>query len=71
MADSQLPFSACLEYIANNVPENLRHPKVGIICGSGLSTLAASFTETVYVPYGKLPGFLISTGAISSKLRPS
>ena len=70
MADTQLPFAACLEVLAQRVPQNLRQPKVGIICGSGLSTLAASLTGTVYVPYGELPGFGISTGAISSGIRP-
>ena len=63
MADAELPFAACLEAIAKHVPQNLRQPKVGIVCGSGLSTLAASFTDSVSVPYGELPGFLISTGA--------
>lgn len=61
MTDTQLPFAACLEFITNRVPQELRQPKVGIVCGSGLSTLAASFTNTVYIPYGELPGFLIST----------
>jgi hypothetical protein len=70
MTDAQLPFAACLEALAKRVPQSLRQPKVGIICGSGLSTLAASLTDTVSVPYGELPGFLISTGAISSRISP-
>jgi len=70
MADAQLPFAACLETLAQRVPQHLRPPKVGIICGSGLSTLAESLTDTVYVPYGELPGFGISTGTISSRIRP-
>ncbi|KAF9653637.1 inosine guanosine and xanthosine phosphorylase family protein [Thelephora ganbajun] len=61
MTDAQLPFAAALESLAKCVPQNLIRPKVGIICGSGLSTLAASLTDTVYVPYGEIPGFLIST----------
>jgi len=67
MTDAHLPFAACLEFLAERVPQHLKQPKVGIICGSGLSTLAASFTDTVYVPYGEIPGFGVSTGAISSK----
>ena len=66
MADAQLPFTACLEFLAKRVPQHFK-PKVGIICGSGLSTLAASFTDPVYVPYGEIPGFEVSTGATSSK----
>ena len=68
MADAQLPFAACLEFLAQRVPQHLRQPKVGIICGSGLSTLAASLTDTTCVPYGEIPGFGISTGALSSKI---
>jgi len=63
MADGQLPFTACLEFLSKRVPQHLKQPKAGIICGSGLSTLAASFTDTVYVPYGEIPGFGTSTGA--------
>jgi purine-nucleoside phosphorylase len=63
MADAQLPFAACLEFLAKRVPQHLK-PKVGIVCGSGLSTLAASFADPVYVPYKEIPGFVTSTGAI-------
>ena len=70
MADAQPPFAACLEFLAKRVPQHLK-PKVGIVCGSGLSTLASSFTDPVYVPYGEIPGFGISTGAMSSKSNPS
>ena len=70
MADAQLPFAACLEVLSQRVPQHLKQPKVGIICGSGLSTLAASLTGTVHVPYGEIPGFGISTGAILSGIRP-
>ena len=62
--DAQLPFDTCLEFLAKRVPQHLK-PKVGIICGSGLSTLGASLTDPVYIPYGEIPGFGISTGAIS------
>lgn len=67
MADIQLPFAACLEFLNKRIPQKLIQPKIGIVCGSGLSTLAASFTDTVYVPYGEIPGFGLSTGAVSSK----
>lgn len=70
MADAELPFAACLESLAQRVPQHLRQPQVGIICGSGLSTLAAALTDAVYVPYGELPGFGISTGALSSAICP-
>lgn len=69
MTKGQLPFAACLEFLAKRVPQYLK-PKVGIICGSGLSTLAVSFTDPVYVPYGEIPGFGTSTGAEPPKSTP-
>ncbi len=44
------------------LPANLRTPRVGIVCGSGLGTLAESLTERVIVPYSALEGFGESTG---------
>jgi len=43
------------------LPANLRTPRVGIVCGSGLGTLAKSITECVIVPYSVLEGFAEST----------
>ncbi|KAI9438879.1 inosine guanosine and xanthosine phosphorylase family protein [Lactarius psammicola] len=43
------------------LPANLRTPRVGIVCGSGLGTLAESITERVIVPYSALEGFAEST----------
>lgn len=45
------------------LPADLRTPRVGIVCGSGLGTLAESITERVIVPYSVLEGFAESTGA--------
>ncbi|EPQ51758.1 inosine guanosine and [Gloeophyllum trabeum ATCC 11539] len=66
MTDLQQDTS--LEFIASNIdilgtllPEQLLKPQVGIVCGSGLSTLAASFRERVEVPYSSLKGFGTST----------
>jgi len=43
------------------VPEKLQKPRIGIVCGSGLSSLVESFREVEIVPYDKLPGFAKST----------
>lgn len=43
------------------LPADLRTPRVGIVCGSGLGTLAESITERVIVPYSVLEGFGEST----------
>jgi purine-nucleoside phosphorylase len=49
--------------LAELLPPRLRIPQVGIVCGSGLGTLAESITERVIVPYSTLEGFGESTGA--------
>ena len=55
-------FASNKDVLASLLPEKLRCPRVGIVCGSGLSTLAASLRETVEVPYSSLRGFGKSTG---------
>ncbi|KAG5649653.1 hypothetical protein H0H81_002687 [Sphagnurus paluster] len=60
-AGTALPFAETLEAVRALVPTKLRNPRIGIVCGSGLSGLAESFRETVLVPYEKLPGFAKST----------
>ena len=57
-----LPFKVTKDVIFSIVPDHLRNPRVGIVCGSGLSTLAESMHDVVKVPYAKLPGFGESTG---------
>ncbi|KAI9456079.1 inosine guanosine and xanthosine phosphorylase family protein [Russula earlei] len=56
---SQLPFN--IAKLAELLPTHLRNPQVGIVCGSGLGTLAESITERVTVPYRTLEGFGEST----------
>lgn len=56
------PFDATLKTLQDTVPEHLLRAKVGIVCGSGLSTLAASLRDVVFVPYESLEGFARSTG---------
>ena len=51
-----------LATIKQHVPTDLCNPQVGIVCGSGLSTLAAGVRDAVEVPYQKLEGFASSTG---------
>jgi len=58
-----LPFGATIESIEPRLPELLRGPRVGIVCGSGLSGLMESLRETVLIPYETLPGFAKSTVA--------
>ncbi|KAJ2972176.1 hypothetical protein NUW54_g12328 [Trametes sanguinea] len=44
-----LPFEATLAKLASLLPEKLRRPQVGIVCGSGLNTLAAAIRDKVEV----------------------
>ncbi|CDO77863.1 hypothetical protein BN946_scf184668.g7 [Trametes cinnabarina] len=56
-----LPFEETLNKLASLLPEKLRRPQVGIVCGSGLNTLATAIRDKVEVPYSELPGFGSST----------
>ena len=67
---SNLPFDATLRTIYQLVPKHLAHPRVGIVCGSGLSTLAESLRDVVLVPYEKLEGFGKSTGGLFTLMEP-
>jgi purine nucleoside phosphorylase len=49
--------------LARLLPAELCNPQVGIVCGSGLGTLAESITQRVIVPYSVLQGFGQSSGA--------
>ena len=51
------PFAEALDVLSKLLPSKLLKPRVGIVCGSGLSTLAKSLRDVVEVPYDKLPGF--------------
>ncbi|KAK0223655.1 nucleoside phosphorylase domain-containing protein [Armillaria fumosa] len=55
------PFLATLNAITLRLPERLRKPKVGIICGSGLGGLIDALRETVTIPYDTIPGFAQSS----------
>jgi len=60
-----MAFIQTLDALDSLLPEALRKPLVGIVCGSGLSGLVESFHDVVIVPYDKLPGFAKSTGVSS------
>lgn len=58
--DKQLTVT--LESLRPHVPERLLSTKIGIVCGSGLSTLAETIRDKHEVPYSVLAGFGESTG---------
>ncbi|GMS96042.1 hypothetical protein PENTCL1PPCAC_18217, partial [Pristionchus entomophagus] len=47
------------EAIKNQLPDEFKQVQIGIICGSGLGTMANLLTDTFVLPYGKIPGFPI------------
>lgn len=58
-----LPFDETIKVIQAILEEQkLPSPLLGIVCGSGLSTLADKLSNTVRIPYSQLPGFGESTG---------
>lgn len=59
-----LPFDETIKKIRDVLDaQNLPSPLLGIVCGSGLSTLVNKLSDVVQIPYGQLPGFGQSTGA--------
>ncbi|OJV44908.1 MAG: purine-nucleoside phosphorylase [Bacteroidales bacterium 36-12] len=46
------------DYLKNIINTN---PKIGIILGTGLGNLVTQLTETIEIPYEKIPNFPIST----------
>ena len=63
IADIDATSAKNIVKLAGLLPPHLRKPRVGIVCGSGLGTLAESIVERVLVPYSALEGFGESTGA--------
>ncbi|GMT24979.1 hypothetical protein PFISCL1PPCAC_16276, partial [Pristionchus fissidentatus] len=47
------------EAIKNQLPEEFKQIQIGIICGSGLGTMASLLQDTFVLPYHKIPGFPI------------
>jgi len=56
-------FTRTLSTIHSRLPPRLQAPRIAIVCGSGLATLAASIREQVIIPYADLDGFANSTVA--------
>lgn len=60
-----LPFDETIKKIRGVLDAQKRPtPLLGIVCGSGLSTLVNKLSDTVQIPYSQLPGFGQSTGAL-------
>ena len=58
MNDYMIKFNETVDYIKGKVNEI---PKVAIILGSGLGSLADDITEKIIVPYKEIPNFPVST----------
>ncbi len=62
LLDQPVPFLASINVLHRLLPEKLRKPRVGIICGSGLGGLVEALRDVVLVPYETIPGFAQSSG---------
>lgn len=60
-SSSSSSFTSALQQISSLLPEHLRSPPIGIVCGSGLSGLADSMRDKVIIPYEHIDGFGKST----------
>ena len=60
--DLESLLTTTYETLRKHVPERLLSPKIGIVCGSGLSSLGRSIRDKHEVPYSELEGFGDSTG---------
>jgi purine-nucleoside phosphorylase len=69
-ANPAFPFAATIDTIASLLTAagktHLLKPRVGIVCGSGLSTLASHIRDAFEVPYSSLRGFGTSTGMVNA-----
>src|ERR1700753_1552886 len=59
-----------VETIQKGLPDQLRHPKIAIVCGSGLGGLAETIEPEPKseIAYSDVPGFPVSTGKESKKI---
>jgi hypothetical protein len=67
-AHPDFPFASTLDTISALLTAagktHLLKPRLGIVCGSGLSTLASHLHETFEIPYSSLAGFGQSHGEL-------
>jgi purine-nucleoside phosphorylase len=59
--------SITAEFLRRDLPAHLQHPKVAVVCGSGLGGLAdeVEADSKVEIPYSDISGFPVSTGMLS------
>jgi purine-nucleoside phosphorylase len=65
-AHPDFPFAATLDALSTALnaagKPHLLRPRMGIVCGSGLSTLGSHLRDKIEVPYAEIPGFGHSSG---------
>ena len=59
-----------VQYLLKQLPETLQQPRLGIICGSGLGSLADMVLPQARheIPYSAIPHFPSSSGTVAEKL---
>lgn len=62
-AKSSSRAQEAVHVLQNSIPDPLKRPRVGVICGSGLAGLADAVSDPLLeVPYSDIPHFPKSTG---------
>lgn len=62
------PYRKASAYLKSQLTLNqIPYPKIGIICGSGLSGLSNNLTSTITIPYKSIPEFPSSTGVLGHR----
>jgi purine-nucleoside phosphorylase len=63
--------SETARFLQKSLPDDLRFPKVAIVCGSGLGGLANTINPGLRVetPYAEIPNWAVSTGTSRDQLR--
>jgi len=65
---SHVPYRRAASYVISQLEaKSIALPRVGIVCGSGLSSLSQTLDATsaqVTIPYGDIPGFPASCGVV-------
>lgn len=64
MYEPPVEMDKTVEQIMSKLPEHLKKPRVGVVCGSGLSKLVNGLRDVVEIPYRDLHGFSDSTGKL-------
>lgn len=61
---SESTYTSASNFLQEQVPEDFKNVRLGIICGSGLGGLVDTIEQSTKIEfqYSQIPGFVTSTG---------